>query len=454
MKIAICLHSIADFGGIINHTEHLVQGFRELGHEATIFELVNRESVKAQAVTDTEKQQPYLTGIPLDQFSGWRFPKENRLAYRGNKAMKETRNTLCHFDLVIWSIPVPTLNKANLGNDTWPQLYDMPVKQFAVIHDGNFPKAYPHLSMVRDKISDVICVHDAAFASMAGSGFRRSMIFNPFAPLASDYEQMLMKSNWEQRRKGFVCLQTFKYWKRVHDVVGMIPYLPAIEDGELRVVAGRGIEYQYMTSEDKCKPIYFHEDGRKYWDAALANGMQYAGVISAETRDGLLPHARFQIDPSLNKTWAKHGATYNRVTMESMALGVVPIAREASISADPLNTSLPLFNCGVNYLPFPDEGTNEEYAEFITECNGLEFKDIEPILTENFLLYSKAFQRQVVAQQYIDLFNEKNSGWHGAWTEELRPEYEEKAKKNWLEHFSVAEKTEDKGDENVVSEIS
>ena len=45
MKFLITFFQIQDYGGIINHTEHLVEGLKELGHSVDIAMLVPKHGV-------------------------------------------------------------------------------------------------------------------------------------------------------------------------------------------------------------------------------------------------------------------------------------------------------------------------------------------------------------------------------------------------------------------------
>ena len=56
MKVAICLYDINDLGGIINHTEWLAQGLKELGARVDLLQLgapLQRHSAPRAPLTTT-----------------------------------------------------------------------------------------------------------------------------------------------------------------------------------------------------------------------------------------------------------------------------------------------------------------------------------------------------------------------------------------------------------------
>jgi hypothetical protein len=70
-----------------------------------------------------------------------------------------------------------------------------------------------------------------------------------------------------ETRAGFCAVQVFKAWKRVDTLIRAIPHLKTKEP---KRVGGAGIEYRYMTSQEKCKPKYFDAAGDRIWDKSPA----------------------------------------------------------------------------------------------------------------------------------------------------------------------------------------
>lgn len=388
MKILIALHQCMDLGGIINHTEDLIGGLQHLGHTVHL-----RELVWGNSVGDQRKDGNFIigpSGIPHDQGKGWNFQRRQRITYRGPHVVS-ARQRLEQYDLIIWTVPVPPKNKNNLGNYDWPKLYDLPkeVKQIAFIHDGNAKRGNIHILRVAEFLSGIACVHPCA---MGGADFipvPRSMIFNP-QDLSISYF-----NHWTEKSPGFVNMQTFKAWKHAHELIGAIRYMPPKEALELREVAGRGIEYQYLTSEDKCKDAYFHEDGERFWEAALSNGMEYHSYWDINQRNDFLDEARVLVDPSWSKSYSKIGGHFNRVAVEAMMHGCVVVAREMGMGNE-------VFKPGEHYIAIPQDADLQTYADIVLAAGNMQTVEAAHF-RDNCLDLLPKFDRNYVAQQVIDL---------------------------------------------------
>jgi len=413
MKIAIVLYGINNMGGIINHTEELIAGFKELGHETVLFEAIWKDKVRDQK-RDTSTFSIGHSGLFVDQGRGWCFPAVNRLPYKGVEAVERSKAVLSGFDLIIWQIPVPTMQEHQRGNSDWLGLYDVPVKQIAVIHDGNLENSYPWLASVADNMIGLACVHPCAYATAENIPLPRAMIFNPQPAL----DEQAFALPYEKRNKGFVNCQIFKGWKHVDDLVKAIAYMPAKESDEFRFIAGGGLEQAYMTSPNKCKDRYkYLEDptspwyGRKIWDVAVENGMEFLGYIDNQTRDSLLSMSRLLIDPSWSNRYSKKGDHFNRVVVDAIRMGAIPVARPLGIS-DNLEGNGVVFKAGVNYLSIPHSAdTPKKYADYIVEYSNMPSHKAEEIRNncrETFNL----FDRKVIAQQFIDLSNGNPTGYY------------------------------------------
>lgn len=432
MKILVALHQVMDLGGIINHTEQLIGGLKDLGHTVHL-----KQFVYAMNAHDQRRDGDFIvgpSGIPHNQGKGWNFTRMQRVPYRGGANLSSAKLILSGYDLVIWTVPVPSKNKENVGNHEWVDLYDLPakVKQIAFVHDGNIRQGAPHILAIHDKLSGLACVHGCA---MNGADFvpvPRAMILNP--------QEMPVRevAAWSSKKTGFVNMQTFKAWKHAHELIQAIAYMPKKETNELREVAGMGIEYQYMTSEDKCKEEYFHYgvadaeggprwfSGMKYWDAALENGMTHHGYWNTNEVAAWLTQARVLVDPSWSKKYSAIGGHWNRVVVDAMIHGVVPVATEMGMGTE-------LFEEGVHYIGIPAGGTNpEQYAETILEASHMNYR-----LAENFrsaaLDVLPLFDRKTVAQQIIDLANGNLETVRGS----LNGEMADKASDIMFNHFGV-----------------
>lgn len=377
MKIAICLYPIMDLGGIVNHTEQLIGGFKDLGHSVDLLELSWKNKhprANNKAVDTTWEWGP--SGIQHHQGKGWNFPARNRFGYKGTWRLNETKQKLEGYDLIIWSVPVPTKLAEHHGNSDWPKLYDLKhPKQIAVIHDGNCASACPHILHIAGYLTGLACVHPCAYNGADIFPIKRQMILNPQD--LSDVEHTL----WDDKAVGFISLQTFKAWKHVHELIRAIAYMPERKDQEFRWVVGEGIEYRYMVSEEKCKPQYYHSftmddddnpsdskwyAGMKIWDAAIEQGMQRPdkGWWSATVTTAMLKHTRILVDPSWSSKYSMVGGHPNRVVVDAIRCGAIPVAR-------PLGMGAEIFQAGIHYVPIPHGVGPQEYADIVLDVGNM-----------------------------------------------------------------------------------
>lgn len=385
-----------DLGGIINHTEQLIGGLKDLGHTVDLKELIN-----SQNSNDNRKDalfEKLESGIQVHQGKGWNFSGRDRLAYGTWRGVQNAKQILSEYDLVIWTVPVPSRNRQNIGNMFWPDLYDLPLstKQIAFIHDGNAKQGYPWLLHIQDKLVGVACVHHCALASSDHLTVPRKLILNPqLMPIRSILD-------WDQKEHGFVNMQTFKAWKHVHELVDAIRFMKPKEAGELREVAGKGIEYQYMTSVDKCKPQYLTEDGQRIWDLALANGMTHHDYWNTTRVDEMLNLARVHVDPSWSRKYSQFGGHYNRVSVDAMIRGCVSVAHRLGMGED-------MFQPGYHYIDVSKARDSQDYAQIVQDASNLDIVSANHF-RENCRDLLGLFDRRFVAAQVISLATEEAEG--------------------------------------------
>ena len=118
MKIGIVLYDINQIGGIINHTEVLAKGFKELGHSVDlkmISVVKNKKEVDESSLGKSCVKGEF--GLWYDQFWGWKTTNNENLYL---KDVEKIRETLSKYDLIIWSVPViPLCNKNFADFDGW-----------------------------------------------------------------------------------------------------------------------------------------------------------------------------------------------------------------------------------------------------------------------------------------------------------------------------------------------
>jgi len=386
MKILITFYEICDPGGIINHNENLVAGLRELGHEVCTRLLVWREDTPRQIAGG--KGSISTTALQYDQRRGYTWPHGAIIPYKGRENIKRWREYAEQFDLIIWQIAVPTKRKENYGNTDWLSLYRLEhPRQIAVIHDGNFLDSYPWLYAVTSQLDGLACVHHCAYNSASYIGIPSRLILNPQQIGAlPDISQ----AGWARRRPGFLSLQTFKAWKHVPQLCRAMPYAGPIQ----KTLAGCGIDYYYLTSKDKCKYP-------GVWDAALESGMDYIGVITNNQRDEILKLVTALVDPSWSKKYGAIGGHFNRVIVDAIKMGAVPITTGLGISNNRAGNG-ELFVHNQNVMCIPHDVDDAQYGYLLHEYCTLPYHHYHRIM-EGALQLLPLFDRRHVAGQFVDM---------------------------------------------------
>lgn len=382
MKVLITFFPIDDMGGIINHHEQLCAGLQELGHEVHTKLLVWREVAPRSAAGGRDK--PVHSGLAFDQRKGFSFTAKDIIPYAGAKNLAKWKEFAHGYDLIIWQVAVPTKRKENRGNTDWLELYRVDVPQLAVIHDGNFLDSYPWLHLVSGRLSGLACVHTCAYNSARQIGVPSALIVNP-QDIPEEVD--LGKEQFFKRQKGFLSLQTFKGWKRVPELVAAMPYMGNIS----KQLAGKGIDYYYLTSEDKCKYP-------GVWYQGLGAGMVYHDVITNEKRDHILRNVTTLIDPSWSKKYAAIGGHFNRVMVDAVMQGALPVARDLGIGSGPDE----VFRDNVNCLTIPWDATPGEFGHLATEYANLPYDRYLSIM-ESAVALLPMFDRRKIAAEFLAL---------------------------------------------------
>jgi glycosyltransferase involved in cell wall biosynthesis len=440
VKIFIPMHVFNNFGGIINHNEQLIAGLKDLGHEVT-FAYIKPTHTAPKPVDVSTCPEGYVmgagTGYPVHQGKGWIAPY---YSLKNNDSIKKFVEDANKHDIVIWQSVFGFKNAETEKYTDWiPMIEDVNAKQVVVVHDGNLKKLYSWIHKFSHKFSGLACVHPAAYKSADFMPVPRNMILNP-----QDLTVLPTPGEWENRKNVVLSLQTFKRWKRVDDLVFAVPY---IQDSKV-IVAGDGMERAYMTSPDKCKPEYHcnrekdpdaTEDmlGKKIWDNAMDTGnMAYIGFISEQKRDKILESSKFLIDTSWTTTYGEH---FNRVIVDAMRVGVVPIARNLGVS-DHEHGNGTLFKVDENYLVIPSDATPKQFGDYINWYMNISKEKYDKIVQNNYEVL-KLFDRKVIAQQYIDLAMGKDAGYYEkneVGSLATSPKAVSTGNKLWEDHFEVA----------------
>lgn len=385
MKILLAFYPIDDMGGIINHNEQLCAGLKEIGHEVHTKILVPRQDWPRNGIAGGRATLSPHTGLYFDQRKGYSWTNKDIIPYRGPMNRYATEE-LGKYDLIIWQVAVPTKRKENRGNVDWINLYYTGKTQLAVIHDGNFLASYPWLEQICEQLDGLACVHHCAYNSAKQISVPSSFIPNP----QKIHKVDLSREQWDRRNKGFLSLQTFKAWKHVPELVAAVPYTQTIGCH----LAGKGIDYYYLTSKDKCK-------WPGVWDAAINAGMVYHDVITNEQRDELLRDNMCLVDPSWSNKYSNIGGHFNRVVVDAILQGAVPIVRPLGISTN-LEGKGELFVAGENCLMIPQTANAADYGAYLEEYCNMPYEMYLRIMREATNLLPM-FDRTVVAHQFIEL---------------------------------------------------
>jgi len=418
MKILITFFPLSSYGGIINNQEGLYVGLKKLGHDVNVVLLEWKNKINAKASSRRMLAIKGQQGMYYDQDLGWIWPIEKRIPYKGTENIKHWKDFASKYDLIIWQVPVPTMSHVNFGNTDWLELYNLPVKQIVYIHDGNLrtragQPGYPWLVEIRKHLCGVAAVHPCAYYSVEGLGLPRALIFSP----QMNINKRLNNTKYKDREAGFMSLQTFKIWKRVDELIRAIPHMTGVER---KIVAGGGLYYHHMTSEKKGREKYrltsrkwdFDIDkkylGKPIWDVALLNGMEYIGYVHNKERDEILKKVRLLIDPSWSKYYSSIGDHPNRVVIDGIICGCVPVARNLGITTNEKGIG-EFFKAGENYVMIPWNATPKRFGEIISDVVNMGKTRYESMLEAGRKLLP-LYDYRTVAQSFIDLSKGKPTG--------------------------------------------
>ena len=410
MKIMMVMHTFNNFGGIINHCEHLVAGLKELGHEVTFAYLKGNKTVRPVEIP-TELKEGYEigvgTGYPVHQGDGWIAPY---YSYKVQESIDKFVVDANQHDLVIWQSIFGFKNKDTEKSLMWlPMVEKITAKQVPIIHDANLKKLYPWIQLFEKHFAGLACVHPAAYDSADFMDVPRALILNP-----QDIANIPQPPLFSNQENKVLSIQTFKRWKRVDDLIRAVPHMKEVKT----LVGGYGIEAAYMMSKDKCKDEYYctsqydpdrtpEMDGKRIWQNAEESGnFEYLGFISGAKRDEILSTSKFLVDPSWSNTFGEH---FNRVVVDAMRIGVVPIAINFGVSDNEEGQGVVL-KAGINYCMIKKGSTPKQYADKIKEFCNMSQEEYQQIQLNNYELI-KQFDRKVIAQHYIDLAMGKETGY-------------------------------------------
>ena len=362
MKIVVEIIRINDLGGIVPCIENLVAGMKANGHDVWTYwsgpkTLRRKTGMPPDRRIEDSYRKARTAHAPWESRSdGTGYWFRNSLEWWDMPVIAWSEIADIECDLLIHAVPVPTVSRNTRGHTSWQDMYlfAKAKRQAVYIHDVHYQERYPHLAEMAPAIDAAICVHEAAYFSCLGNlPIHMQFIPNPHDIGWLDRIKIL------HRPKQLLSIQNFKAWKHVDDLIRAVPHTdPEIDI----VVAGGGIEQQYMTAgPDKIKPKYLSPDGTPIWDIAADHNMRYLSYISAEERDEELTNCRCLIDTSWSNLHEKYGCHFNRVFVEAMDAGAVPIVTKSSMKKSQF------FKEGKNYLAYDHRMNAEQLGAFINE---------------------------------------------------------------------------------------
>ena len=364
MRILIPMFEIQDYGGITGHTELLMRGLKEAGHEVTLVILRGNDQPRyMKKPTGPDGCYASETGGQVHLLYGWYGVSV--MSYGTEARAKEfVSMAMRHYDHIIWSLPCPYNNEG-----AWRTLFNTGLPQVACIHDAHYERAYTHLADVAEKLDFIAPVNESAYGAVFSYPGQKRLINNGHVIL--DKPEIF----YEDRPKVAVCAHVWKAWKNMHRVVAAAPHT----ETSRVVMGGDGIEGRYMRSKTKCKPKY-----KGMWDAFQKSNHDYMGILTPTELFRWYKHSRVMIDLSWNARFASYGCHYNRSIVEGANHGCIPLlTTEFMVGSNvfPKNT----------YIEVSKDADAKELARMIDIACSLEpwqadqiLKDLREILKDNF----------------------------------------------------------------------
>ena len=391
MNILITHYSMCDYGGLVNDTEIMTYQFKKMGHSVSNIMLTPKSyGLKIGGGVVLPRSSGYElgigTGLYIHHKSGWLGM--DRFGFTDVDKLKEWKSYVKQFDLIIHQTPVPTMRKEYCGTDAWVKLYNNNTPQIVISPDANFRDAYPHLYQVIKRIRGVVCTHEASFRACEKLPVPRILLPGPHIIDKADVNKRVVA----KRRAGFCSVQNFKPIKRMETLIRSIPHM---KKSTLKIVAGGGIEYHYMTSKTKVKEKYLDDTGRPIWDAALDAGMDFRGYVSNNERDKIMTSVTSHVDCSWSKKYTALGPHFNRTFIEAMKNGCVPVCTDLGMDDSDI------FKADKNYVRILANDTPRNIA------NAIESAIRDPRLMKNIRSTNAAsvsmFNSKYVCEQLIKL---------------------------------------------------
>lgn len=431
MKVIIADFEIAKYGGIIEYVASMLKSFRDLGCEVDVMQLSPSSTTQRtydKKVAEFESgehqrkikfhsqaggyQKDEVTGYWRNNYYGYFLPPGNKIGVYENDALEKWLSKVSDADIILWNF-MPTKSSAwerkDKKFDFWYKFFDLPdrIKQVFLVHDAYFNVRASNISALKDKVLFLACAHLAAYRCCEEIGIPRTLLLNP---------RYITNEKFVVRRKrgvDFFAAHMFKSMKHMEDLIAAIPY---IDSKYNKIIAGTGIEYNYMTSPTKTKSNYMCSvkrdpdldkefDGQiSLWDYAVACDMEYRGQMSGQEVVKTLQNTRFAIDPS----WCSHYAQYcrthiNGFIIEAMLNGAYPVLRDyRGLCENSEEVYDPLFD-SIKAIMIPWNATPREFADALNKARRMSEDKFIADTRSNFELTKELFNSTKNAEYIIQI---------------------------------------------------
>lgn len=396
MKILFTLFDINDWGGICADLVYKYKGLTEAGHSVDFCFLQDSDRdpyLRGGTTRDGSYAGP-VEGMQINTRSG--FYGIPIVSYGSEARIKKWYKRAEKYDLVIHEIPGPNPTKVGSLDKTglWKKLYAHGTPQIISAHDANFRDQYPHLIHIAGHLKGISCTNQAGYYGLSLFPAPRAFIGAPHP--VNDWSK---QKPWEKRPKRALSAHVWKAWKHMDMTLRAAPF---VKDTKL-VMAGDGIERAYMTSKDKMKPKY-----AGVWDAAMAAGVDYRGLVVPDEISKIYRGSRLMIDTSWSKKFQASGCHFNRAIIEGYNNGCVPVVIKENMFEGGFQTQM--FKAGVTHLEASASLTSKQFAAFIDHASNIHPDDAEAIVAAGRKILKKYFDYRKSSLDYIKLAEGKPAG--------------------------------------------
>jgi len=380
MEIGLIVFEISKIGGIATVHKRVKTGLINNGHNVTdYFVTLNKSKLPEKTPIDTDKT----------------------LGFMSDELLNEAKAELKEKDLLIFSHPCPTKNKA-FDSTRWMDFYKLGTKNISIAHEPFIEQYYPWFLDVKEYVHGIACVQQKAYDPMI-KHFDNVIITNHFLDLSDmgDYRDL--------KEDLVICPHQFKTWKHVDKFIRAIPMI----NHKVEVFNG-GIEYHYMSGSIEKRKDKYRDGNGWIWENAINAGMNYRGIVSDEEIKKAFQRAKCSIDLSVGELGTKMFTDFNQMTLfgekaktyksvnyvplESMKYGTIPIVRQHSL-VDGLLTK-------ENCIVLPESNLIENTAKTINQVIEKfdQYLDVYGVMiNNNFELLKKEYDANKNVRKIIDM---------------------------------------------------